>query len=785
MQSNTTHLKAWRGLASNGLALAITFCSHTASASPDASATDASSALQEVVVTANKRSENSKDVPVSIGVVDAAEIADLHIEGYEDISRLVPGVSFAAHNGPGQDNISIRGLSSTIGNPTVGLYIDEVPIITNNGYDGAAEPKIIDIDRVEILRGPQGTLYGASSEGGTIRFITNQPDARQFGFSTRTELSGTKHGGFNYDEQGVVNLPIVEDIFALRIAGEYGQTSGYIDHYDLNGALNRKGVNSETDAVVHVTGKLDLTDLTVLPSFFYQRISAADSPTFIPALGLYKQNKQVIEFDRDTLMIPSVTVKKGFAFADLTSVSSYVKRAIDRQADGTYFNSAAIAQFFLDPAYPAFQPQNDSILANVASPVLFTDRFNTLTQELRLTSPSDQKRVKWVAGLFLSDQEWSHLDYEVAPGFSAAFQKIYGHSIVNDPVLDPAGDPTLWANDLVWTVFDHNDIKQYAIFGQVDFDITPTLHAGVGERYVWAKEKFTETGGGFLDLGGAGVPGTPTYVQSASFSASTPKFSLTYDLTTNATVYATAGKGFRLGGATTPNVNVACLEGLKQLGYNNAPLSYGSDQLWSYELGSKSLLFSKTLSIDADVYYINWQRIQQTIIIPICGGQFNANVGDAKAFGTELSVRYKPPVISGLTLSLNVGAEHAYITSTINSSTAAVGEDVLYTPKWTTSVVTDYGWRLTDAVGAFVRGDYEYIGESKGSFQVTSSQYIDPSYSVVNLNAGLKFGSFEVALFAKNLFDNKTILQSPQINSVIEGYTLRPVTVGISLSKKM
>jgi iron complex outermembrane recepter protein len=221
------------------------------------------------------------------------------------------------------------------------------------------------------------------------------------------------------------------------------------------------------------------------------------------------------------------------------------------------------------------------------------------------------------------------------------------------------------------------------------------------------------------------------------------------------------------------------------LGYNNAPLSYGSDQLWSYELGSKSLLFSKTLSIDADVYYINWQRIQQTIIIPICGGQFNANVGDAKAFGTELSVRYKPPVISGLTLSLNVGAEHAYITSTINSSTAAVGEDVLYTPKWTTSVVTDYGWRLTDAVGAFVRGDYEYIGESKGSFQVTSSQYIDPSYSVVNLNAGLKFGSFEVALFAKNLFDNKTILQSPQINSVIEGYTLRPVTVGISLSKKM
>jgi outer membrane receptor protein involved in Fe transport len=453
---------------------------------------------------------------------------------------------------------------------------------------------------------------------------------------------------------------------------------------------------------------------------------------------------------------------------------------IDRHGDGTYYNSAAIAQFFLDPAYPQFQPQNDSILANVASPVLFADRFNTWSEELRLASPASQSRVRWVAGLFVSDQEWSHLDYEVAPGFSAAFQSIYGHSIVSDPVTDPTGDPALWANDLVWTVNDHNDVKQYSGFGQIDVDLTRRLHLGLGARYVSAKEKFTETGGGFLDLGGAGVPGTPVYTQSANFSATTPKASLTYDLNSDSTMYATAAKGFRLGGATTPNVNVACTLGLEQLGYNNPPLSYDSDQLWSYEIGNKSLLFSKTLSVDADAYYINWERIQQTIIIPICGGQFNANVGDAKMFGGELQARYKPPLLSGLTLGLNASIEHAYITSTINSSTAAVGQEVLYTPNWTTSVVVDYRVPFSNSVAAFLRGDWEYTGQSKGSFQVTSTEYINPAYSTANVQAGLNIFQLELAVYAKNVFDARTIIQEPQINSVIEGYTLRPRTIGVT-----
>ena len=782
-----------------------------AAAASETSSADQST-LSEVVVTANKREENTRDVPVSVGVVDGQAISALHVEDLEDVSRIVPGVSFAAHNngpnGPGQDNITIRGVSSTVGNPTVGIYMDEVPIITITGYEGDAEPRLIDIDRIEVLRGPQGTLYGASSEGGTIRFITNKPDSHDFSGWIRQEGSYTLHGGYNYDTKGVINIPLVEDVFALRVSAEYARDSGYINQYALAGslaagtatagALLRRGTNSDDSMAINVKGLWTIADdFTVTPTILYQRTAAGDSSTFIPALGFYNTFNQVLGADTDSLLLPSLTVKKGLGFADFTSITSDVERRVERLADGTYFNSAAIAGFFLDtagvPPYTTHQSQNDSILGNIASPVTFTDHFNTWTQEFRLSSPADQKRVKWVAGAFVADQQWEHLDYETAPGFGSAFQSIYGYNINNDPVLNPSVgtpsfDPNFWANDLVWTVHDHNDVKQYALFGQVDIDVLPTLHVGLGERYVWAEEKFAETGGGFFDFGGAGTNGTP-YTQSARFSTSTPKFTITYDLTGESSVYASAGKGFRLGGATTPNTNAACLEGLAQLGFNSAPKTYGPDQLWSYEIGSKSLVFDKTLSVNADVYYIDWKQIQQTITIPICGGALNANVGDATAIGGELEIRYKPPVISGLTLTANFGGEHAYITATNNAQTAAVGQDVLYTPKYTATATANYSWHVTDEVAAFVLADYEYTGQSYGSFIISTPEapnpsYINPSYSAVNLSTGVNFGRYQVSLFAKNLTDNRTVLQAPTINSVTMGYTLRPLTVGVALQAK-
>jgi outer membrane receptor protein involved in Fe transport len=662
---------------------------------------------------------------------------------------------------------------------------------------------------MKVLRGPQGTLYGSSSEGGTIRYITNTPDSHAYSGSFRQEISATEHGGVNFDDRGVLNIPVIADVFALRVSAEYGRDSGYVDHYQLDGslatgtatagALLERGVNSDNEVAVNVRGLwTPAQNVTVIPAVLYQRVIADDSSTFMPGLGLYKEFNQVPGYDRDQLLIPSLTAKVGFGFADLTSVTGFVNRQVLRDADGTYYNTTAIVQYYLDtqpgPPYTTHTAANNDILGNIPSPVTFTDHFNTFTQEIRLSSPADQKRIKWVAGLFFTNQEWTHLDYEPAPGFSAAFQSIYGYPINDDPVLNPTVgttqyNPNFWSNDLVWEVYDHNYVKQYAGFGQVDIDLTPTLHFGVGDRYVRATEQFTEFGGGFFEFGNAGAYGSPLYTQSASFSTSTPKFTLTYDLTAQSSVYASAGKGFRLGGATTPNTNAACVAGLEELGYVNAPKSYDPDQLWSYELGSKSLVFDKTLSVNADVYYIDWKKIQQTITIPICGGALNVNVGDATAVGGELEIRYKPPVVSGLTLGANLGAEHAYITSQSDVSPAKVGQDVLYTPKLTATVLANYGWHITDSVTGFARGDYEYTGQSYGSFLVPTpgapnSSYIDPSYDVVNVNLGINVRQFEFSVFAKNLFDNKVILQSPTVNSVTMGYTLRPLTVGLAFQAK-
>ena len=736
----------------------------------------------DIIVTASKRSESLQKVPTSIGVVDGSAVLEHRIETIEDISRIVPGVSFAAHGGPGQENISIRGVSSTVGNPTVGIYIDEVPLITASGYEGAATPRLIDLDRIEVLRGPQGTLYGASSEGGAIRFLTSQPDPGHFKAMVQADASSTKDGAGNYDLQGAVNVPIISDRVALRISGEVARLSGYVDNYSRDGTLLRKNVNDENYRVLHASGKVLIgDDITVTPSLFYQRTRTGASPNFFPELGFYKQSKEVRESGTDTVIIPSLTMTKKLGFADLTSVTSYYIRNIDRTADGTVFNSAAIALFFLDPAYPEHQAENDAILQYVPSPVVVHDRFHTFTQELRLTSKGPGP-LHWVAGLFYANQRWSHLDHEVSTGFSDAFQQIYGFNI-NQSVLGDPNNPTLWDGDLVWEVSDTNRVRQYAAFGQVDYDITPHLHLSGGLRYVYAKEEFSELGAGFFDIGGAGTDGTP-YRQHQNFKATTPRFSVSYEATPNNNLYATVAKGFRLGGATTPNTNSACVAGLNQLGYTDVPTTYGSDHLWSYEIGSKSMLFDRSLSVNASAYYIDWKQIQQTIIIPICGGAFNANVGDAEAYGGELELRWKPRGIAGLTLGANFSAEHTAITRTINPDTAAVGEHILNVPDYTLSGSLDYNVPLSSSIDGFIHGDYQYTGPSRGSFIVTDTNYHDPGYGVLNMNLGATMGGTSLSLYVKNVMDDKTVIQRPTTNTVVEGYTLRPRTIGVSVSHK-
>jgi iron complex outermembrane receptor protein len=752
-------------------------------AAPDAAT--ANGQLEEIVVTATKREEKLKDVPSAISVLSATRLSEQHIVDVEDAIRSLPSVAFSTTGGEGQDNISIRGVSSNVGSQTVGIYLDDVPLLITNSYEGVTIPKFLDMARIEVLKGPQGTLFGAGSEGGTIRFISNQPKFDTFEGSGQIDLGGTDGSdGPNYDFQGVLNIPVIPGKLALRGAFEYGYLGGWINRITNEDKPAGTDVNDERDIVFRLSARYAATDdLTITAAMFGQRAKLGDSPDISTNLGLNTIQKQVDEDSRDTMFIPSITVDDDLGFATLTSVSSYFWRQEARQRDGTSFNSGAIAQFFLDPAYPQHQAQNDTILANIASPIDFHDTWYTANQELRLTSPTQAESglpFKWTVGLFYSDQANNHRDYETAPGFGAAFQKIYGYNINSDPVLGD-GNPNLWKGDQVYYVYDRNDLRQYAAFGQVDWDLLSDLHLGVGGRYVYARESFTEDGGGFFELGNVGV--NSPYSQVARFYAFTPKFSLTYDLTPDSTVYASAAKGYRFGGATSPNDNIPCLDGFKQLGINGAPTTYGPDKLWTYELGTKSRLLGNSLSVNAAAFYTDWSQIQESVIIPVCGGQFNTNVGDAESYGIEGEIVYAPVEAPGLTLHLNGNIQHAQVTSADAESPAHAGDHILYVPDWSMSVAADYDFAIMDGYDGFVRVDYEYTGPSRGSFLATDPNFNDPAYGVLNGSVGFRMDETEFSLYAKNLANDQTIIQRPVINSVTEGYTLRPITFGLTAKR--
>jgi iron complex outermembrane receptor protein len=792
-------------------------------------AESASGQLQEIIVTAQKRAEDIKDIPFSVSAISAAELAEHHVADYDDITRTVPGISFQAGPGPGLDNIEIRGVSSTSGSATVGIYIDEVSVtVSNSQYDGAVQPKLFDLDRIEVLRGPQGTLYGASSMGGTIRFITKQPDLHSFSASVSTDLSKTHHGGFNNDEYAVLNIPVIDGVFALRIGVDLSNESGYIDHYiptptgaapdgtilapgtnDSTGVRGGRGVNDVRTQVFRVVGKYAAPDdWTITPAFLWQRTAASDTNIFYPSIGLYDQDKRVAEPYADDLVLPSLTVTKSFGWAEFTSVTSYFKRDFRRTTDGTLYNSNIFANLYVvgglsastDPPTPPPTAQQlyqtQTTLGFLPSPAGYDARTEQFSQELRLSSKSASIAgiaTTWTAGLYYANQRRRFLDDEYIPGLQATFQQIYGYGIYsNASVVGPnyytataAYPAESFANDLIY--FGHIYPKQQQIspFGELGFEITPALKGAIGLRYVSARSSELVDSGGFYSYG---LPAA--YSVNEKFSATTPKFSLEYALNDSSNLYATIAKGFRLGGPTGPvpafqpngpsGTPGTCDADYLTFGLTGAPNQYQSDSLWSYELGSKGRYFNNRLSVNAAVYAINWTNIQQTINLPTCGFYFTTNVGDAKVYGSEFELRAL--VTSNLTLSLNAGTTHAYITSVSAEGAGIVspGEWILNVPLYTVTPSVNYDARINDRTALFARADFPYTGRSRGYFDSSGLPHVfQPGYGIVNLNVGFTCDKLSVGLYVKNLLNWKNVIQYPSVNSVQQGYTVRPATFGI------
>ena len=744
--------------------------------------------IEEIVVTAQKRTENAKDVPVSISELSGDSINSRHITDFDDLTRAIPSVSFASGGTEGLSNIEMRGVSSSVGSPTVGVYLDESSITVDAGgpFVGQAQPIPFDLARVEVLRGPQGTLYGASSMGGAIRFITNQPKLDAETVDIVSDLSGTNYAGVNYNESIVVNAPLSSDI-AVRAGVSYGQDAGWIDHYNyLTGAKDQSGINRVERGVVKIAFLFKPNDdLTITPSFWAQQVLSKDSNVFYPDLGMYDTSKEVREPSKDRLFLPSLKIEENLAAMDLTSITSYFWRDNKRLLDGTFFNDAALAYYFLDtnPVFASHQPQNDSIIAHIPSPSYVDNKNVQFTEEFRASSPkaaAGDLPLRWTAGLYYSTVNQESENNEFSPGLNADFQSIYGYPL-SSPIAQAAlgSSANTFAGDVIYIAPIQQKVDEYSVFGEIGYDVLHSLHVSAGLRYEYSTQKYVSDQSGFYALSSPAA-----YSSSSSGSSTTPRFSIVYDLTDTSTAYATVAKGYRLGGGTGPIPESLCASDLKNIGESSAPNSYQNDSLWSYELGTKLLVDDRRLSIDLSTYLIHWKNIQQQIALPDCGFSFVDNFGDALDVGGEVQVAYKPSLIPNLTLGLNAGGGKSVITRSIDPSAAAVGEHTLFAPEWTGTALADYKIPIFDGFAGIVHADYDYTGMSYGSFQAADPGYQNPGYGVFNASLGIDTGGFQISLYGKNLTNNQTIIQRPNVADIYEGYTVRPMTIGVNVAKQ-
>lgn len=728
--------------------------------------------IETVTVTAQKRKEDANKVPLAISVMKGEDLTAQHITDISDVTRSVPNVSFsgASGSGPGLSNVEIRGVSSSAGSSTVGIYLDDISLTTRNLYSlGSAEPKLFDLDRIEVLRGPQGTLYGASSMGGTLKFITNQPRLDEKEASVYSEVSSTKGGGTNYTVNGVYNMPLVKDELALRVGIQQSHDSGYVNLVSpVSGAVIDSGINKVDTSVVRAALKWTPSrDLSITPAVFYQNVDAKDIDAFYLNLPGNSTSKSVREPGVDRLVVPSVTVNYDLGRADLVSVTSYFMRDFNRTQDGTVVNSQYLGSLISDPNLSA-------TVSNLPSAVYLNNQIRQFSQELRLASKpydaSQPQAITWIGGVYYSDLKTTVVDNEPVFGINKAVTGA-GYNIV-----DIYGSS--FPNDNSYFSARHYHTEQQALFGEATYHFSPTLSATVGARYLRASDSLARNGDFFF----AGGAPTSSYA-SSNFNATTPKFSLSWQVSADTNLYATAAQGFRLGGQNRAIPADVCASDFKNLGISAAPTSFDPDKLWSYEVGSKSRLLGNRVNLSLAAFYIDWNKLQQDISLPGCGFDYETNVGSAKSYGVEGELKFKPA--SNLLIGLSGGYTQAKLTSDVPSLGASSGDPIQGVPKYNASLTAQYNFDIKDDVYGFARAAVHWVGASHGTLVKTDPDYQRPSYNSVDASVGATFGNWELALFAKNLLNNDVVTQRPNVQSVSEGYRMRPRTIGLSLSGKM
>ncbi len=520
----------------------------------------------------------------------------------------------------------------------------------------------------------------------------------------------------NYSTNVVTNLPLKEDELALRIGAQVEHQGGFINQVDGNGNVVSSDINKIDDQELRVALKWKPThDLTLIPSVYYQKLDAHDIGAFnFELLPAYDAQKQVREPSTDVLLVPSLTLSYSTDSFDITSVTSYFQRKFDRIQNGSNYNSYSISTFLTPISQGGTAPEGlQEAVAGLPSAVFLDNQVRQFSQELRIASKAYDPNVSpwtWVGGVYASNQHTNIIENDPIYGINATFAA-FGVS-AQDPNILPGATPGDLPNDNSFFGSYHYREQQTSVFGELNYYFTPTLHASVGARFLKATDSLAQDNA--LYLAGAGDSGGATQ----NSTAFTPKYALTWEIDPTDTVYTSIGKGFRLGGANTYVPPTTCAPDLAAIGLSQAPSAYASDSLWSYELGNKSRFFGNRLSINADVFYVNWKNIQQDVVLPVCTYVFEQNAGDATAKGFEVEIKAKP--VSGLTLSASGGYTKAILTNGTGNANERYRQAAV-TGAQTSRVCQNLTQQpLRNTISASATRVHSYLAESTGSAAATA-----------------------------------------------------------------
>lgn len=721
----------------------------------------------EVVVTAGKRASFLQKTPISITAVSGATLKEQGITSVHDLVRDIPGISTNG-GGTGQTEYVIRGVSGTSGvAPTVGFYLDDIPLsppATSSGGKSPVDPDLYDLARVEVLRGPQGTLYGASSMGGTIKLVPESPKMNVLSASAQAIGSKTDGGGLNGTANAALNIPIKEDVAAMRLVLTKKRLSGWIDRVSSSAMplanpdgtrgevasappdnVQRRSNDTRLEGVRAAMTIQPTSELTITPTYLYQgiRLGAPDTFDAVPGTNKHYQAFNIAEPFKDDFSIGSIKAEYDFDVATLTSVSAYSKRTRTRTEDGT----ENMQRNFNLPAY--------DIANGGLGPVVNTElnRTRQFTQEVRLASNSTGP-LRWIGGVYYS--RFTSVWRGTADGSPTAAQAVIGDSeILHQTIQDV--------------------LVQRAVFGNVSYDITNDLKLTGGTRYFHSTSRMASAGSGVLS------DGTNDDI-STSAEGWTPMANLSYNLSPTSMVYATAAKGFREGSSQSGAAS-NCAADLAALGLTRIPVHYQPDTVWSYEAGSKNRFFDNALTVNAAAYTQKWSNVQSLITLPNCGSLYIDNVGKAEANGFELEAGMS--LTNGLSLNFSVGHVRAVYTRDDARTGTTRGQKLDGVAAWTGSSGIRYEQPVNEAYRLLVNLGLSYTGSS--TVNVSEKKQL-PGYTLVDARIGLKAKEWNVMLFADNLTNRRPvagIVPALTFNATgADRYsTVRPRTIGIDFSK--